>query len=278
MNETVTGRARPEPDRGGAIPKKRRPKGKVKDKRIEGTGESGGKEIVIIGAGGFGREVKWLIERINEAQGRQPPATRKSQGDFWDNNRDCPDNWNLLGFVDDGLEAGSRVAGSPVLGGTEWLCRRAGQETLYAACAIGSGRVRRQITERLLQHGNVRFPNLVDPSAACSGSVRMGRGNILCAGTVLTVDITLGDFCIVNLDCTIGHDARLESFVTLYPSVNLSGCVLVGEGSEIGTGSHVIQGITIGKEAVLGAGTVGIRDLPERCVAVGNPAKVIKYS
>ena len=65
MNETVTGRARPEPDRGGAIPKKRRPKGKVKDKRIEGTGESGGKEIVIIGAGGFGREVKWLIEQRN---------------------------------------------------------------------------------------------------------------------------------------------------------------------------------------------------------------------
>ena len=244
------------------------------------------KGIVIIGAGGFGREVKWLIERINEAQGMQPPVRGKNQDA--QNNQDNPDsrnkqdspdnqgNWNLLGFVDDGLEAGSRIAGCPVLGGIEWLCRRAGQETLYAACAIGSGRVRRQITERLLQHGNVRFPNLVDPSAACSGSVRMGRGNILCAGTVLTVDITIGDFCIVNLDCTIGHDARLESYVTLYPSVNLSGCVSVGEGSEIGTGSHVIQGITIGKEAVLGAGSVGIRDLPDRCEAVGNPAKVIK--
>ncbi len=248
----------------------------MKDERTEGTGESIGKKIIIIGAGGFGREVKWLIERINEALGRQAPGRGKSRG--VQAGPDSRNHWNILGFVDDGREAGSQIAGCPVLGGTEWLCRSAGEETLYAACAIGSGRVRRQITERLLQHGNVRFPNLVDPSATCSGSVRMGRGNILCAGTVLTVDITIGDFCIVNLDCTIGHDAQLESYVTLYPSVNLSGCVSVGEGSEIGTGSHVIQGIAIGKEAVLGAGAVGIRDLPDRCVAVGNPAKVIKYS
>lgn len=242
------------------------------------SGETGGeKRIVIIGAGGFGREVKWLIERINEARDRRPSAGDKNQS--VQNAQDKQNNWKILGFVDDGLKAGSRIAGCPVLGGIEWMCRyiEIEKKTLYAACAIGSGRVRRSIINSLPQHENLRFPNLLDPSVSCSGSVRLGKGNILCAGTILTVDIAVGDFCIVNLDCTIGHDARLESFVTLCPSVNLSGCVLVGEGSEIGTGSHVIQGITIGKEAVIGAGSVGIRDLPDGCVAVGNPAKVIKY-
>lgn len=233
----------------------------MKEEQKEESGKHGSRKIVIIGAGGFGREVKWLIERINQ------------------NNPEDRNNWNLLGFVDDGLEQGKRIAGCPVLGGIEWLCRHmeTEKETLYAACAIGSGRVRKAVIKRLARHENLRFPNLLDPSVAYSGSVRMGKGNILCAGTVLTVDIAVGDFCIVNLDCTIGHDARLESFVTLCPSVNLSGSVLIGEGSEIGTGSHVIQGITIGKEAVLGAGAIGICDLPDGCVAVGNPAKVIKY-
>ena len=50
----------------------------------------------------------------------------------------------------------------------------------------------------------------------------MGKGNIVCAGNILTVDITLGDFNIINLDCTVGHDAVLHSYVTVYPSVNIS--------------------------------------------------------
>ena len=106
------------------------------------------------------------------------------------------------------------------------------------------------------------IPNIIDPSVRMSERITMGKGNIVCAGNILTVDITLGDFNIINLDCTVGHDAVLHSYVTVYPSVNISGCVEVGEASELGTGSHIIQGVKIGSHAIVGAGSVVIREIP----------------
>ncbi len=91
----------------------------------------------------------------------------------------------------------------------------------------------------------------------------------------MTVNIEIGDFCIINLDCTIGHDAVLKDFVTLYPSANISGNVLIKENSEKGTGTHIIQGKTIGRNCVIGAGTVVIKDISGGCTAVGNPARIV---
>ena len=107
--------------------------------------------------------------------------------------------------------------------------------------------------------------------------MKIGDGSIICAGTIATVDIEIGKHVIVNLDCTIGHDAKLEDYVTVYPSVNISGFVTVGEETEIGTGTQIIQGIKIGRESIIGAGAVVLKELPEKCTAVGSPAKVIKF-
>ena len=212
-----------------------------------------GKNIVIIGAGGFGREVQWLIERINKAQGQ---------------------TWNLLGYVDDGVAVGTLIDDLPVLGNLDYLINA--ETPLAVACAIGASNTRKKVIDRIITNNNLMFPNLIDPSAIGSERNKFGQGNIVCAGNIFTIDICMGDFNIVNLDCTIGHDARLGSFVTLYPSVNVSGCVTVENETELGTGSHVIQGIAIGTEAIIGAGSVVIRDIPAKCTAVGNPAKVIK--
>lgn len=216
------------------------------------------KDLVIIGAGGFGREVRWLTERINETNRRQG---RK-------------ESWRLAGFIDDGIEAGTIMDGIPVLGGTSWL-ENFNQE-ISAVCAIGNALTRKAVVERIIKKARVHFPNLIDPSVMMSDTVILGKGNILCAGNILTVNIQIGDFTILNLDCTVGHDVRIGSYVTMYPSVNVSGAVSIGNCSEIGTGCHIIQGITIAPETISGAGSVIIRDLPGRCTAVGNPAKVIK--
>ena len=82
-----------------------------------------------------------------------------------------------------------------------------------------------------------------------SSFVSMGEGNIICAGNILTVNVVLGDFVILNLSCTVGHDAVIESFVTVYPGVNISGCVKIGQGVELGTGSKIIQGIAVGSNS-----------------------------
>lgn len=215
--------------------------------------------IVIVGAGGFGQEVQWLIERINEQ------STRKTGGK----------RWNIIGYVDDGVEAGTVINGYQVLGKVEELIGYT--SPLAVICAIGAAKTRRNVIERLKKAQYLTFPNLIDPSAQISPSVEWGIGNVVCAGSVLTVNIKIRDYCIINLNCTLGHHVELESFVTAYPSVNVSGYVKAGECTELGTGTQIIQGKQIGRGTIIGAGSVVIKDIPEECTAVGCPCKPIKF-
>lgn len=209
------------------------------------------RKLVIVGVGGLGREIAWLVERINAME----------------------PTWELLGFIDDNSEKhGTIVNGYPVLGGCDWVLEH--KDEVFAVCAVGTAQTRRRIVERL--HG-VRFATLVDPKVQMSQRVEMGEGCIICAGSILTVNIKLGSHVIINLDCTIGHDAVLSDYVTLYPSVNVSGNTFLEESVEMGTGSQIIQGLRIGEGTIIGAGAVVVRDLPGRCTAVGIPAKPIKF-
>lgn len=209
------------------------------------------KDIVIFGAGGFGREVQWLIERLNE---------RSLE-------------WNILGYIDDRVEIGTEVDGYSVLGGIEWLLEC--EISLAVACAVGNSEIRKGIIDKISENENVFFPNLIDPSVLMSVRVNMGVGNLICAGTILTVDIEFGDFNIINLDCTIGHDASLASFVVIYPSVNISGNVEIGEGCEIGTGTQILQGKVVADGVIIGAGSVVTKDIMESGTYVGVPARKI---
>lgn len=209
------------------------------------------KKIVIIGVGGFGREVAWLIERINKVE----------------------PTWDLIGFIDDNDELkGEIIYSYPVLGNSNWLIDN--KNDLYAVCAIGSAKVRRKVIDKLQ---GIKFATIVDPSVIMSDNIDFGEGCIICAGTILTVDISLGNHVIINLDCTIGHDTVIKDFVTLYPSVNVSGNSYLDDCVEMGTGSQIIQGIKIGSSTIVGAGSVVVKELPCDCTAVGVPAKVIKY-
>ena len=212
------------------------------------------KDLYIIGAGGFGREVAWLIERINEIE----------------------PTWNLKGFIDDNTAIhGSLQDDYSVIGGCDDLMNIT--QEVWVVCAVGSAKIRKKIIEKLKNYANVKFATLIDPSVMRSERVDIGEGSIICAGTIITVDISIGSHVIINLDCTIGHDDIIHDFVTIYPSVNVSGNVVVGECAELGTGMQIIQGKSIGRESIIGAGAVVIRDIPEKCTAVGSPAKPIKF-
>lgn len=80
---------------------------------------------------------------------------------------------------------------------------------------------------------------------------------------------------IINLDCTLGHDDIIKDYVTIYPSVNVSGNVLIGERFEIGTGTQIIQGKVIVPDTVIGAGAVVVKDVKEKGTYVGCPVKKI---
>ena len=117
---------------------------------------------------------------------------------------------------------------------------------------------------------------MIHPNVSISNSISIGEGSIICSGNILTVNISIGKHVIINLDCTIGHDAVIKNFSTFLPGTNLSGETIVEECSTLGTGSTVIQGIKIGKNVMVGAGAVVIRDIIDDSTAVGNPARTIK--
>jgi sugar O-acyltransferase (sialic acid O-acetyltransferase NeuD family) len=210
-------------------------------------------DLVIVGTGGFAREVHQVVEDLN----------------------DDGAGWNVLGFLDDEPSRhGTQVHGLPVLGGTDWV---RGREGIAVAVGVGATAGRRRVVRVLTRaSAAVEFPTLVHPLAWVGNRIDVGTGTIVCAGSLLTTDLRLGDHVIVNLDCTIGHDSSIGDFVTMAPSVNVSGAVEVGEGCDLGTGASIIQGVAIGEWTILGAGSVVTKDLPANVTAVGVPAKPIK--
>lgn len=204
------------------------------------------KDIVIVGKGGFAKETKWIIDRINH-------KTMK---------------WNFLGYID-------KTAGEVgIIGDDRFILNI--NEKLSVVLAIGNPGVRNDIYLKYRQNKFLEFPNIIDPSVKMSERVNLGEGNIICADNIMTVDVSLGSFNIINLGCTVGHDVRIGDFNTVNPCTNISGNVIMKEFIEIGTGAKIIQGITIEKGVIAGAGSVIISDIPAETTIVGVPAKVIK--
>ncbi|MDZ5000819.1 transferase, partial [Clostridium perfringens] len=119
---------------------------------------------------------------------------------------------------------------------------------------------------------------LIHPNVELGNFNEIGIGNIICAGNVITVNVKTGKYVTINLSCTIGHDVILKDYITVYPSVSISGNCDIGERVEIGTRTAIIQWLTIGKGSILGAGSVVVKNIPKCCTAVGVPAKPIKFS
>lgn len=207
--------------------------------------------IVILGVGGFGREVHELIEDINDA---------------------LP-SYSIVGFLDGNVEKqGTEVHGLPVLGDIDWLEQHPGTAVVIG---VGSPAIKRKLSIQLRRYSPT-FPALIHPRALIGRRVQIGEGSVLGAGTIATTDLRMGSFVTVNINATIGHDVVLDDFVTLAPGAHISGHVHVGEGADIGTGAALIQGVAVGPWSIVGASASVVRSLPSNVTAVGVPAKVIK--
>lgn len=211
------------------------------------------KQIVIIGAGGFGREVLDVIDAINE---------------------DKP-QYEALGFVVDSQygSAGTIINGKPILGDFDWLQKYA--EKVQVVCGVGPPHQRYHLVQRAKSIG-CAFISLIHPTAIVTRWVQIGQGVLITAGCILTNQICIGDHAQINLACTIGHDVILKDFVTLAPGVHVSGNVSLDEGAYVGTGANLVEKIKIGHWSIVGAGSVVIKDVPANTTIVGNPTRIIK--
>lgn len=210
------------------------------------------KKIAVIGAGGFGKEVAMLLEQINKVSPQ----------------------WQILGFYDDAIEAEYIINGYPVLGNLDDL--NLIDEVISVAVAVGDSTTRANILNKIT-NTKIIYPVLVHPSVLVGNFNTIGEGTIITANNILTVNINVGKFVIINLACTVGHDAILEDFTSFMPSVNVSGGVIVRKGAYVGTGAQILNQIEIGAWTKVGAGAVVKESLPAHCTAVGVPAITIKY-
>ena len=211
-------------------------------------------KIAIVGAGGFGREVQMLIEDINGQK----------------------DTWQFIGYFDDGIESGLIVNSNSVLGGIVELNQW--KEKLHVVIAIGNPVTKKYIRRRI-NNSNIAFASLIHPSVIIDKQTsNIDDGCIICAGNILTVNINIGKFVILNLACTVGHDTFIGDYCSVMPGVNLSGEVVLRNSVYVGTGAKIINQIEIGEETIVGAGAVVSKSLPPFCTAVGVPAKVVKIN
>jgi len=209
------------------------------------------KDIVIIGVGGFGREVAEAIKDVNKK--------RKT--------------WRIKGFLDeDDKLYNKKINGYLVLGNLEWLKKN---KDVYCVVAIGDPKTKEDIVNKVGENSG-RFVSIIHPSVIMSDFVEIGEGTIICAGSILTTNIQIGKHVIINLNCTIGHDVKIGDYSSIMPDVSINGEDIIGESVYIGTNASLKEAVEIGEKTVIGAGSVVINDMPKNVTAVGVPAKVIK--
>lgn len=208
------------------------------------------REIAIYGAGGYGREIACLLQKIN---------TRQS-------------TWKFIGFFDDSVPVGTDITYGKVLGNLDVL--NAWNRTLDVVFAISNSGVL-QTLYRKISNPLLSFPNIIDPDTVFldKNSLKMGQGNIIGAFCCFSCNNTLGNFNILNGSISFGHDARIGDFNILNPETRLSGGVNVGNANFFGLRSAVLQYLNIGDNTSVGAGSIIMRNTKDGYLYMGVPAK-----
>ena len=208
--------------------------------------------MLIVGAKGFAKEVLEVVHQLNQSENLV----------FYDDVND-----NISGILYDRFS---------VLKTVEEASNYFKTIDNRFSLGIGNPTLRKKLHDKFTFLGGV-FTSTISPLARIgSFGNEIGAGSNVMTGTIITSDIMIKKGCLINLNCTIGHDSILGEFVELSPGVSISGNCSIGDYSVLGTNATVLPKISIGTNVIIGAGAVVAKDLPDNCLAVGVPAKIIK--
>ena len=215
------------------------------------------KDIAIYGAGGFGREVACLIHAINDAC-----------------DDDC-NQWNLIGFSDDGQEKGRKNEYGEILGGLDDL--NSWKSKLSIALGVGSPNTIRKIISGI-NNPNIEFPNIISPDTKFfdKDNFTIGKGNVICAECLFSCNVNIGNYNVFNFRASVAHDSKIGDFNVMMPDVKVSGAVKMGDGNLLGVGCAIIQMCKIGNETIISSNSVLYGNAKDGNTYIGNPAKKTK--
>ena len=207
-------------------------------------------QIIIIGAGGHGK----VVLDILRAAGLHEP----------------------VGFVDSfANRAGTTFAGLPIFGTANVLPKLRQQNVRGAIVAIGDCRARQKYATLLREQG-FELVNAIHPTASISPTATLGKNLVIAALAAVCTEAKIADSVILNTSCVVDHECEVGEAAHICPGSHLAGRVRIGLGAWIGLGANVIQCMSVGDHAMVGAGAVVIRDVPAHATAVGVPARIIK--
>ena len=207
------------------------------------------KDIVIYGAGGLGREILCLIiKKLDE--------------------------WNPIGFVDDGVPEGKIIKGIPVL--PKSFLYQKHQKKLAVAIGIADPTMKMNIFTGLKKITDIYFPTLIAPTAIVDESAELEEGCIISNFCLISIDVKLGQCVFLNTGSFIGHDTIIGQCSTLMTSSCISGSVVIGENTLIGSQTFILQELSVGKNVIVSAGSKVFCNVPENVTVFGNPASVIR--
>ena len=184
--------------------------------------------------------------------------------------------WEEIVFFDDAFPQKTALEGWQILGDTQVLLSSVNNHD-GVIVAIGNNAIRLDKTKLLISSG---FPiiSLIHPRSVVSRYSSIKIGSVVMANAVINSFSNIGLACIVNTSATIDHDCELMDAVHVSPGANLAGSVKVKECAWIGIGASVNQCLSIGKNVIIGAGSVVVNHIPDNVISVGIPSKVIKGS
>ena len=204
--------------------------------------------ILIYGAGGLGKEVLSLVRAL--------------------------DQFEPVGFIDDGVRKGTVVKGLKVLGGVDFL--NSYSPPVNMVLAVGDPSAKGMLV-KMIDPSRVYFPVLIHPSVIVQegGAVSIAGGSIIAAGCILTTDISIGAHVLINLNTTVGHDTSIGDFSSIMPGTNVAGGVKIETGVLVGSGTNIINGIRVGAFSRIGMGSVVIHDVAQDTTVAGVRARLL---
>ena len=210
------------------------------------------KNLLVIGAGGCGREVMQWAEDINKIN----------------------PTWNIKGYLDVNLNALDGVKSTyPVIDTDDNFIPN--PDDVFV-CSIGNSNIRKKVIEKIEAKGGT-FISIIHPTAVVANTAVLGKSVIIYPFALISDNAVIGDACIINMYSSVAHDSVLGEFCTISAHCDITGMCTLGNRVFMGTTSNMVPGSKIGDDAYICAGSTVMGRVRAGIKVMGNPAKIVKF-